>query len=61
MNEQSEIITIVDKTEYQRLMAFLEATDPAAFITVYKVSSMKYTVKAGDYGTDMRSDILKSQ
>ena len=53
MNVQNEIITIVDKTEYQRLMSFLEVTDPQAFITVYKVSSMKYTVKAPDYGSEV--------
>ncbi len=52
MNEQKEIITIVDKSEYRRLMSYLEKEDPDAFITVYKVSSMKYRPKAPDYGND---------
>ncbi|MCR5369391.1 MAG: YitT family protein [Clostridium sp.] len=54
MEPHNEIITIVDKTEYQRLMAFMQKTDPKAFITVYKVSNMKYTPKGPDYGTDMK-------
>ena len=53
MNVHNEIITIVDKSEYQRLMAFLDAVDPRAFVTVYKVSSMRYTAKAPDYGSDL--------
>lgn len=41
-----EIITIVDKNEYARLMAFLKKTDPTAFITVYTVSEVSYQPKA---------------
>lgn len=41
-----EIITIVDKNEYSRLMAFLKKTDPTAFITVYTVSEVSYQPKA---------------
>ncbi len=40
-----EIITIVDKSEYQKLMSFLQKTDPQAFITVYEVSDMRYRSK----------------
>ncbi len=41
-----EIITIVDKNEYSRLMAFLKKADPTAFITVYTVSEVSYQPKA---------------
>lgn len=40
-----EIITIVDKGEYAKLMAFLRKTDQKAFITVYTVSEVSYQPK----------------
>ncbi|MBO7196289.1 MAG: YitT family protein [Clostridia bacterium] len=40
-----EIVTIVDKSEYRKLMDFIRKTDPKAFITVYKVNSMQYQPK----------------
>ena len=40
-----EIITIVDKREYQILMDYIITTDPAAFVTVYNVSTMRYVPK----------------
>lgn len=40
-----EIIVIVNKAEYSRLMAYVEKTDPKAFITVYAVSSVSYQPK----------------
>lgn len=40
-----EIITIVDKHEYRRLMDYIRKRDPSAFITVYSVSSISYTPK----------------
>lgn len=40
-----EMITIVDKQEYRRLMEFVRTTDPKAFVTVYSVSEMRYTPK----------------
>ena len=40
-----EIVTIVDKSEYRKLMDFIKKTDPKAFITVYKVNSMQYQPK----------------
>ncbi len=43
--KHNEIITIVDKSEYQKLMKFINELDPKAFITVYNVSSMKYQPK----------------
>ncbi len=46
MQEHNEIITIVDKSEFQKLMAFMDKIDPQAFITVYKVSDMQYRSKS---------------
>jgi uncharacterized membrane-anchored protein YitT (DUF2179 family) len=46
MEEHNEIITIVDKNEFQKLMAFVDKIDPQAFITVYKVSEMQYRSKS---------------
>ena len=40
-----EVITIVDKNEYRRLMDFVRKTDPKAFVTVYSVSDMRYQPK----------------
>lgn len=37
MEKRHEIITIVDKGEYQKLMKFINQEDPKAFITVYNV------------------------
>ena len=47
--KHNEIITIVDKSEYQKLMKFINELDPKAFITVYNVSSMKYQPKNGAF------------
>ena len=47
--KHNEIITIVDKSEYQKLMKFVNELDPKAFITVYNVSSMKYQPKTGAF------------
>ena len=47
--KHNEIITIVDKSEYQKLMKFINELDPKAFITVYNVSSMKYQPKNGTF------------
>lgn len=40
-----EIITIVDKQEYRKLMDYVKKTDPAAFVTVYSVSEIRYKPK----------------
>lgn len=45
MEKRREIITIVDKSEYQKLMNFMNREDPHAFITVYTVSDMRYQPK----------------
>ena len=45
LEKHNEIITIVDKSEYQKLMEFINKEDPKAFITVYNVSNMRYQPK----------------
>ena len=45
MQKRREIITIVDKAEYQKLMSYMNREDPQAFVTVYTVSDMRYRPK----------------
>ena len=45
MEKHNEIITIVDKSEYQKLMNYISLEDPLAFITIYNVSDMRYQPK----------------
>ncbi len=45
MQKRNEIITIVDKAEYQKLMNYISREDPHAFITVYTVSDIRYQPK----------------
>ena len=45
IDKHNEIITIVDKSEYQKLMNFINKEDPRAFVTVYNVSDMRYQPK----------------
>ena len=45
MQKRREIITIVDKAEYQKLMSYMNREDPQAFITVFTVSDMRYQPK----------------
>ena len=40
-----EILTIVDKNEYRKLMDFVKKTDPKAFVTVYSVNELRYQPK----------------
>lgn len=40
-----EIVTIVDKQEYRRLMDYIRKTDPKAFVTVYSVNEVSYQPK----------------
>lgn len=42
---RTEMITIVDKQEFKRLMAHVREVDPDAFVTVYAVSEMRYRPK----------------
>lgn len=45
MEKRNEIITIVDKNEYQKLMAYMSEVDPDAFVTVYTVKEVRYKPK----------------
>ena len=45
LDKRHEIITIVDKNEYQKLMNYISREDPHAFITVYTVSDIRYQPK----------------
>lgn len=45
LEKRNEIITIVDKSEYQKLMNYINCEDPHAFITVYTVSDIRYQPK----------------
>lgn len=45
LEKRREIITIVDKNEYQRLMKYMAETDPDAFMTVYTVKELQYKPK----------------
>ena len=40
-----EIVTIVDKHEYRKLMDYVHKTDPKAFVTVYSVNEIRYQPK----------------
>lgn len=43
--QRCEILTIVNKQEYRRLMDFIKKVDPNAFVTVYSVSEVRYRPK----------------
>lgn len=45
MEMRREIITIVDKNEYQSLMKYMAEVDPDAFMTVYTVKEIQYKPK----------------
>lgn len=42
MVRRMEIQVIVDRSEYLRLMKYLEKTDPTAFVTVYTLKTINY-------------------
>lgn len=42
---REEVVTIVDKNEYRRLMDYVKKVDPKAFVTVYSVNEMRYQPK----------------
>ncbi len=46
MEPRKEVITIVDKNEYLKLMNFIEKTDKDAFITIYDVNKIIYRPKS---------------
>ena len=45
LDPRREIITIVDKNEYAKLMTYIEKVDPTAFVTVYTVNKIIYRPK----------------
>ena len=45
MQKRNEIITIVDKAEYQKLMNYISREDPHVLITVHTVSDIRYQPK----------------
>ncbi len=49
MQKYREIITIVDRSEYQKLMDYIIRKDPEAFVTVYTVSDVRYRPKERGY------------
>lgn len=49
MQKYREIITIVDKSEYQKFMNYIVQKDPEAFVTVYTVSDMRYRPKVRSF------------
>ena len=44
-SHKKEIITIVDKHEYRKLMDYVKKVDPKAFVTVYSVNEIRYQPK----------------
>lgn len=52
MQKYREIITIVDKNEYQKLMNYVSKKDPEAFVTVYTVSDMRSGRKQEHFRTE---------
>lgn len=50
LEKRREIIVIVDKHEYQKLMKFMNEKDPDAFMTVYSVHDIRYKPKKADKG-----------
>ena len=44
-SRKMEMVTIVDKHEYRKLMDYIRKVDPKAFVTVYSVSDMRYQPK----------------
>ena len=44
-NSRKEVVAIVDRHEYRKLMDFVRKTDPKAFVTVYSVNEMRYQPK----------------
>lgn len=45
LESRREIVTIVDKNEYMKLMNFIDKTDKNAFVTVYDVNKIIYRPK----------------
>ncbi len=45
MQPRREIITVVDRAEYAKLMQYITKVDPEAFITIYNVNEISYKPK----------------
>ena len=45
MTRRREVIVIVNKQEYKRLMDYVKKLDPKAFVTVYAVNEIRYQPK----------------
>ncbi len=45
MQPRREIITVVDRAEYSKLMQYITKVDPEAFITIYNVNEISYKPK----------------
>jgi uncharacterized membrane-anchored protein YitT (DUF2179 family) len=45
MTVRREIVTIVDKNEFRKLMDYVKNADPKAFVTVYSVNELRYQPK----------------
>ena len=58
MQKRNEIIAIVDKVEYQKLMNYISREDPHAFITVYTVSDIRYQPVSYTHLTLPTSDLV---
>ncbi|MBQ8433018.1 MAG: YitT family protein [Clostridia bacterium] len=42
---RTEIVTLVDKHEYRRLMEYIKEKDPKALVTVYSINELRYQPK----------------
>ncbi len=42
---RTEIVTLVDKHEYRRLMEYIKTKDPKALVTVYSINELRYQPK----------------
>ena len=45
LTTRREIVTIVDKNEFRKLMDYVKKVDPKAFVTVYSVNELRYQPK----------------
>ena len=49
---RQEIVAVVDKQEYRKLMEYIRKTDPKAFVTVYAISELMYQPKTRNADDD---------
>lgn len=53
MDKHREVVCIVDRASYQKLMNYVQLTDPTAFVTVYNISSIRF-VPLNDKGAGIQ-------